>query len=146
MPDSFTTRGIDYTCSGEPAPRVRGCLRRARLSRTQPFVVAGRIALLGFSDGGIATLSVVAERDFALFDGEAVHRFRAAIAFYPYCRSDNTFAIPTLILIGEADDWAPAAACRRMMADRQGGAPVRLVVYPNAHHSFDLTLVAAGAN
>ena len=100
MPDSFTTRGIDNTCSGEPAPRVEDAYGALAYLAGQPFVDAGRIALLGFSAGGIATLSVVAERDFALFEGEAEHRFRAAIAFYPYCRSDNTFAIPTLILIG----------------------------------------------
>ena len=144
MPDSFTTRGIDNTCSGEPAPRVEDAYGALAYLARQPFVDAGRIALLGFSAGGIATLSVVAERDFALFEGEAEHRL--AIAFYPYCRSDNTFAIPTLILIGEADDWTPAAACRRMMADRQGGAPGQARRLPQRSSRFQFTLVAAGAN
>jgi len=46
--------------------------------------------------------------------------------------------VPTLILIGDLDDWSPAADCQKMMAQRSGdGAPLRLVVYPGAYHAFD---------
>ena len=42
--------------------------------------------------------------------------FRSAVAFYPGCRRLGTVAwsarIPTLILIGRADDWTPAARLR----------------------------------
>ena len=144
IPDSFTRRGIDNTCAGGLAPRVEDAYGALAYLARQPFVDAGRIGLIGFSAGGIATLSAVAERDFALFERETEHRFKAAIAFYPYCRSDNTFTIPTLILIGEADDWTPAAACRHMMAMQQGGTPVRLIVYPGAHHGFDLPTLQPG--
>lgn len=99
--DSFTTRGIQDTCSGEPAPRVADAYGALAYLARQPFVDTSRIGLIGFSAGGIATLSVVAERDFELFENETVQRFKAAVAFYPSCRSDNTFAIPTLILIGQ---------------------------------------------
>jgi dienelactone hydrolase len=55
--------------------------------------------------------------------------------------------VPTLILIGERDDWTPAVECRNMVdgrddwgISRQGaeGAPIKLVVYPGAYHSFDV--------
>jgi dienelactone hydrolase len=55
--------------------------------------------------------------------------------------------IPTLILIGESDDWTPAEACRNMVDGRDDwgvsrqkgeGAPVRLIVYPDAYHAFDI--------
>ena len=55
--------------------------------------------------------------------------------------------VPTLILIGERDDWAPAQECRNMVDGRDDwgisrssgeGAPVRLVVYPGAYHAFDV--------
>jgi dienelactone hydrolase len=55
--------------------------------------------------------------------------------------------VPTLILIGESDDWTPAEACRKLVAgqgdlgiSRQNGdgAPMQLIVYPNAYHGFDL--------
>jgi len=61
--------------------------------------------------------------------------FRAGAALYPRCSSAPQAyqpASPLLILIGELDDWTPAADCRRL----EGGATT-LKVYPGAHHSFD---------
>jgi dienelactone hydrolase len=47
-------------------------------------------------------------------------------------------AAPVLILIGELDDWTPAAACRKLTeAAQAAGHPVAIKVYPDAHHSFD---------
>ncbi len=55
--------------------------------------------------------------------------------------------VPTLILIGEDDDWTPADACRKLVEGRDdwgisrqkgAGAPIRLVVYPGAYHAFDV--------
>ena len=46
--------------------------------------------------------------------------------------------MPTLILIGSADDWTPAAACQQMVAGARGrSALVQIVIYPRAHHEFD---------
>jgi dienelactone hydrolase len=54
--------------------------------------------------------------------------------------------VPTLILIGELDDWALAQECRNMVDGRDDwgisrdpsqGVPVRLIVYPGAYHAFD---------
>jgi dienelactone hydrolase len=45
---------------------------------------------------------------------------------------------PLLILIGEADDWTPAADCRALAeAAGRAGQPVAIKTYPGAHHSFD---------
>jgi dienelactone hydrolase len=45
---------------------------------------------------------------------------------------------PLLILIGEYDDWTPAEQCRKLTeAAQRAGYPVRIKVYPGAHHSFD---------
>jgi dienelactone hydrolase len=135
--DSFTTRGINNTCSGEPAPRVADAYGALAWLARQPFVDANRIAVLGFSAGGVATMSIAEARDFELFENEGEHAFKAAVALYPACRSDNALKMPTLILIGELDDWSPAAACRATAARRTGGSPVKLIVYPGAYHSFD---------
>ena len=52
---------------------------------------------------------------------------------------------PTLVLVGELDDWTPADDCRDMAAGKSGigiaRAPadrsmVELVVYADTHHSF----------
>jgi dienelactone hydrolase len=135
--DSFTTRGIENTCSGRYAPRVADAIgARAFLAR-QPFVAPDRIAVMGFSAGGTATLSLAEAHDFALFEDEGEHGFQAAIAYYPYCRAGDAMKIPTLILIGDTDDWTPAAMCRRLAARQVANSPLRLIVYPGAYHGFD---------
>jgi dienelactone hydrolase len=135
--DSFTTRGIDNTCLGELATRGVDAYGALTWLARQPFVDTNRIAVIGFSAGGSATLSISEARDFELFENEGAHGFKAAVAFYPNCVSDNALKIPALILTGELDDWMPAAACRAMTARRTGGSPVKLIVYPGAYHSFD---------
>jgi dienelactone hydrolase len=46
---------------------------------------------------------------------------------------------PTLVLIGEADEWNQAERCREMAKHaRQDGAPITLTVYPEATHAFDV--------
>jgi len=53
--------------------------------------------------------------------------------------------MPTLILVGELDDWTPAEGCVRAK-ERWGnaGPPVELVTYPGAHHAFDIQMLEAG--
>jgi dienelactone hydrolase len=105
----------------------------------QKSVDPDRIALLGFSMGGMATLDGVEAGVGAIEKTEKRH-FRAAVAYYPVCRyRAGVMTVPTLILIGDKDDWTPAQRCRDMMARRAGkGAPVRLVVYPGATHAFNV--------
>ena len=136
-PDSFATRGISNTCSGEPAPRDADAFGALAYLARQPFVDPNRIAVVGFSAGGIAALSVAARRDFELFEDE--RHFKAAVAFYPRCGPYDAMAIPTLVLAGEADDWLPASTCKAMVKRQTGsGASARLVVYPGAYHGFDI--------
>jgi dienelactone hydrolase len=66
--------------------------------------------------------------------------FRAAIAFYTGCRDPNdkgdwVTRMPLLILIGEADDWTPAAPCKTIASAHPDD--VKLVLYPGAYHDFD---------
>jgi dienelactone hydrolase len=60
--------------------------------------------------------------------------------------------VPTLILTGESDDWTPADACRKLadgedelgVSRQKGeGIPIRLIVFPNAYHGFDLSNLRA---
>jgi dienelactone hydrolase len=62
----------------------------------------------------------------------------AGIAFYPHCVSPNEVQAPILILIGDADTWehaSLASLCRQMVEQHPR---IRLVVYPGAHHGFDI--------
>jgi dienelactone hydrolase len=46
--------------------------------------------------------------------------------------------VPTLVLIGKADDWTPAEPCETMVAGARGrSAKAEIVTYPGAHHAFD---------
>ena len=72
----------------------------------------------------------------------------AGIAFYPRCLAfSGLMTVPTLILIGDQDDWAPAGDCADMVAGKATLGTVRppgdrsnvkLVVYPGARHAFDV--------
>ncbi|MGD0761956.1 MAG: dienelactone hydrolase family protein [Roseiarcus sp.] len=145
--DDFAARGLKETCAvdfAEALPDAYGAL--AFLFR-RPFVDGRRIGVVGYSQGADTALKIASSRfavAFALPDGA---RFKVAAAFYPPC--DNLdkarLNIPTLILVGEADDVTPAADCRRLAeAQPAGGGDVRLVVYPGAAHGFDNPEFAEG--
>ena len=136
--DSFTSRGIGSTCSGELAPRVADAYGALAYLARQSFVYADRIGVIGFSAGGIAALSIAETRDFDLFENETEHHFKAAVAYYPACFSDGNVSMPTLILIGDRDDWTSPAACKASVARRRPDSLVTLIVYAGAYHSFDV--------
>jgi dienelactone hydrolase len=143
--DHFGPRGIKDTCnSGAPVDLAFDAYRALRFLVQQPFADPARVAALGFSQGGWLALTSV---EHGAIEQTSPNKFRAAIAFYPPCRGFNgNMTVPTLILIGELDDWTPAAECRNMVDGRDDwgisrqkteGAPIRLIVYPDAHHGFD---------
>src|SRR6516164_2767665 len=73
-------------------------------------------------------------------------RFRAAIAYYPYCDIPAAgMTVPALILIGEADEQCPVERCREMAAHaRPDSAPISLTVYPGVYHNFVVALLFHG--
>jgi len=144
--DSFGPRGIKNSCGTDPpAGLLFDAYRGLDFLAREPFVDPTRVATVGFSQGGSLTLWSVERGDI---ERTSENKFRAAAAFYPMCGGvKGIMTVPTLILIGEEDDWNPADACRKMAEGRDdwgisrqkgAGAPVRLVVYPDAHHAFDV--------
>jgi len=140
--NSFAARGLKRVCGGgilRPEERVPDALGALAYLRTRPDVDPRRIAVMGWSHGGSATLATLNNAP-----EEPAEGFRAAVAFYPYCRQMRPWRTktPTLILIGEADDWTPAVPCQAL-ADRQrrAGFDVTQVTYPGAHHVFDNPLL-----
>jgi dienelactone hydrolase len=143
--DSFGPRGIQHTCgSGAPIDLARDAYRALNFLVRQPFIDPARVVALGFSQGGWLALTSV-ER--GAIEQSSQNKFRAAIAFYPHCLGfKDNMTVPTLILIGERDDWTLAQECRNMVEGRDDwgisrqkgrGVPIRLVVYPGAYHGFD---------
>ena len=153
LPDSFSPRGHrDGICSVPPQQRHPGVTPVHRADdayatlaylRTLPYVDGNRVAVMGGSHGGASTLATMVAPQ-AKDKG-----FLAAAALYPACAlnmggwrvdlsGDYAPAGPVQILIGELDDWTPAASCRKLAeAAQKAGHPVTIKVYPGAHHAFD---------
>jgi dienelactone hydrolase len=144
--DSFGPRGIQNTCtSGAPVNLAFDAYRALNFLVREPYVDPARVAVLGFSQGGWLALTSV---EHGIIEQTAPNKFRAAIAFYPPCLGfKGNMTVPTLVLIGELDDWTPANECRNMaegnddwgVSRQKGqGIPVQLIVYPGAYHAFDV--------
>lgn len=139
--DSFSPRGAFRTVADQTevseAAIVLDAYRALDLLATDPRIDANRVAVFGFSKGGIAALYSAFERLRAAAGGR---RFAAHVAHYPWCgltlRDPVTTGAPVLIQIGGDDDITPPAPCRDLAAAMEGG-PVELVVYDGARHAFD---------
>jgi dienelactone hydrolase len=145
--DSFASRGIAEACD-RPMPDRQADAWGALLYLSKlPFVDRERIAVLGSSQGGIVAMRLASKHDIRLFEVPDGLNFRTVVAFYPICSvASEQLALPTLILIGEKDDWTPAKNCEQWMGLRKGrGAPVKLIVYPGVYHAFDFPGLGAGA-
>jgi len=105
-----------------------------------------RVAVIGSSQGGIAALEIASGDEQRVFDVPNDLKFKAAVAYYPLCSvAKEALSIPTLIMIGELDDWTPANDCDMWMKARNGsGASVKLIIYPGAYHAFDEPALATG--
>jgi dienelactone hydrolase len=136
--DSFAARQGFSTCGRDVEfYRVADAFGALAFLTNRHDIDAGKIAVLGFSSGGIAALSAVEQRDYAPFELPSELHFNTAIAFSPVCVSEGVMRAPALVLVGELDDWSPVARCRFMIADSEArGAPIKLVVYPGAAHDF----------
>ena len=143
FPDSFGPRGQWSICDQqkrsilESRERPEDAYAAREWLAAQAWIASERIFLMGWSNGGSGTLH-------AMRTTRKERGFRAAVSFYPGCRvmvrSKPQYIpyAPLLILIGEADDWTPAAPCVEMTKNaKEAGAPMDIVTYPDAHHSFD---------
>jgi dienelactone hydrolase len=135
--DSLGPRGILSRCGGGGIEQAFDAYAARGYLSQLDFVDPARVAVLGESLGGFAALYAV-ERDMAARD--IAERFRAAIAYYPPCGIPTaSMTAPTLILIGEADEWSPVEQCRELVANaRPDSVPIALTVYPGVHHNFDV--------
>jgi dienelactone hydrolase len=145
-PDSYGSRGLGPQCAirrravRTDHERVADANAARRWLQAQPYVKADHVTLLGWATGGVTTLWTVRRK--AALPKEDKTDFRSAVAFYPGCRRLDNSAwsarIPTLILIGAADDQTSAQVCQRMVAGARGrGAGTSIVVYPGTYHDFD---------
>jgi dienelactone hydrolase len=144
--DSLAGRGLKEVCSDfqklyaiQRVPDVYGALRTLS---AEPRIDAGRIALMGFSHGGITTLSAATNWARDAFAPPGQPRFRAFFPVYPYCNAIvpeyGAISAPLRIHAGALDDWTPAAPCVSLTAElRRHGFDAGTTVHAGAHHAFD---------
>lgn len=110
--------------------------------RTLPGVDDDRIGLMGWSNGGSATLATMA--DDKPGDMRRIG-FRAGIAMYPACGLHNRFArtgyttyAPVKVYMGTDDEEVSHDRCRDLIGTaRARGQDVEFLSYRGASHSFD---------
>jgi dienelactone hydrolase len=101
-------------------------------------VDAKRIGIVGWSNGGSTVLAATNLRHPDVAAALAKPAF--AVAFYPACAVELKRGYepvgPLLMLVGQADDWAPAAPCRALARAPAEPKP-EIDVFAGAYHDFD---------
>ena len=142
FPDSLKSRGEDSLCNQKMGQRdITQTQRRSDALgalawvAAQPWARPKAIAVLGWSHGGSAVLAATDKRQAEV--AKQPNAFATAIAFYPGCsaaaKANYQPNTRLMLLLGESDDWTPAAPC--IALGQAVGA--ELHVYPGSYHEFD---------
>lgn len=97
-----------------------------------PSIDPSKVFLQGYSFGAISSLYATDTKTPGAHDT----KIAGLIAYYPYCYDNVDPSVPTLVMIGEKDDWTPAANCQAV----KGKANFEVVVYPGATHAFTMQM------
>jgi dienelactone hydrolase len=144
--DSLSGRNLKEVCTQpgalSPLQRLPDMYGALRLLAAHPKVDAKRVALMGFSHGGIVTLLASTAWARERFAPGSQAAFRAFFPFYPYCNTifpeRDRVSAPVRIHTGAADDWTPAKPCADLVASlKASGQDVAISVYADAYHAFD---------
>ena len=150
--DSFTGRGLsdlrEQPGRFGPLLAIVDVYRALEVLAAHPRIDPGRIAVMGFSYGGIVSLYAGLRR-FHRLHGPPRVAFAAHVAFYPLCTyrlldDERVTDRPIRVLHGTADDWTPIGPCRDYVARLgRAGKDVQLIEFPGAHHAFDVRQLPA---
>jgi dienelactone hydrolase len=149
--DRFGPRGVKSTAIDQSAvpftADVADAFAALRLLASHPRIDAQRIAIMGFSRGGLASWRTAVERIIASQQLPDGLRFAAHIQLYAAGCSGTLRLIvkpgvfskaPELWIHGEADDYTLIGACRDYSKRiNEAGTPVEFVSLPGAYHKFD---------
>ena len=119
--------------------------RALALLSSHPLIDPSRIAVMGFSVGGKATLYSSVKR-FQQMWGASGLEFAAYVSFYPACnirfdQDEDVSDKPIRIFYGARDEWSSASVCKEYIGLLSAaGSDVEITVYDNAHHGFDSSL------
>ena len=107
----------------------------------RPEIDARRVALAGFSYGGMATEYAMYAQIAEALSPEGP-RFAGHVAFYAPCiarfEDSRATGAPLLMLYGGQDELIRPDRCAEVAADlRAGGSTVQIIAYPDAVHQWD---------
>ena len=112
--------------------------------RTRNDVVADRVALQGWSNGGSATLATMSVTAPGITVPTPSTGFRAGLAFYPACGLKGQFTdglkpyAPVRVFHGSADEETSPRRCAELVAKSQAiGGDIEFQLYLDAIHGFD---------
>jgi len=141
--NSFQSRDILSTVGSQDEVTIAAIIldayRALEKLATHPNIDKEKVSITGWSLGGGVSLfsgwmplknAITTEVSFA-----------SHLAFYPPCFIDpenlEFTQAPMHILIGESDNWTPAAPCSNLIDKLGDKANISLTTYPDSHHSFD---------
>ena len=151
--DMWAARGVIRGAAARPASvpqTLPDAFAALAFLRRQPEIDPRRIAIAGFSWGGVVALLSATRANVAAHDPEG-EGFKAHGAFYPVLWSYNRApghdfqdltGAPILIQAGALDAYDTEAAVSAFEAGltSQNHAQVELVIHPDATHAFDRAL------
>lgn len=135
--DPFTPRsepqGICAKVDGDAAIKyfTRGgndVLAALKVLQAMPDIDTKHIFLQGYSYGAISSLFAIDRKN------PNAAKVAGVVAYYPFCYDGVDPSVPVLVMIGEKDDWTPAAKCQAVT----GKTDFDVVVYPGDTHAFTL--------
>ncbi|MBS0508544.1 MAG: prolyl oligopeptidase family serine peptidase [Proteobacteria bacterium] len=150
--DMFGPRGVQSTAEDQSSvpfsADVADSFAALKLLATHPRIDPQRIALMGFSRGGTATLRANVTRIIASQQLPGGLHYAAFIPTYAggcagvfrlVVKPGVFTSAPMLFIHGDADDYTPISACLDY-ADKIGkaGTPVQFVTLAGAQHKFDM--------
>ncbi|MER9138306.1 dienelactone hydrolase family protein [Mesorhizobium sp. M0830] len=102
-----------------------------KVVKAMPDIDPKKVFLMGFSAGATAALYATDPNAPGAHDTSIA----GVVAYYPLCYENAKASAPTLILIGDKDDWTgPVAACQAL----EGKTNFEVLVYPGVTHSFTM--------
>ena len=141
--NSFKSRDITSTVGSQDEVTIAAIIldayRALEKLAEHPNIDKEKVSITGWSlGGGVSLFSGWMPVKNAITTSVS---FASHLAFYPPCfiNPENLAftQAPIHILIGEKNNWTPAAPCSNLIKKLEGKANIALTTYPESHHSFD---------
>jgi len=149
--DTFTGRGITDQSQLDSLAMLYDTYRVLDILAKHPRVDRDRIAVMGFSKGGVTALYASLKR-FQRMWGTPGVEFAAYLPVYAPCNTkyledEDVSNRPIRLFHSVADNWVPIAPCQAHVERlRHSGRDVKLFAYSDATHAFDVFFLKAPLN